>query len=88
VDAEVVRDLMIAYVTGFHLQADWPSYDERLSALIVLAVALLLLHTPSGEEEKKELAPLYNAGVEAIRIARIGQKWKPGHPFTTFWRSD
>jgi hypothetical protein len=37
-DAEIVRDLMIAYVTGFHLQADWPSYGERLSALIALAV--------------------------------------------------
>jgi hypothetical protein len=83
-DAEVVRDLMIAYVTGFHSQADWPSYDERLSALIALAVVLLLLHTPSGEEEKKVLVPLYTARLEAVRIARIRQKWKPGHPSTTF----
>jgi hypothetical protein len=71
-DAEVVRALIIAYVTGCHLQADWPSYDERLSPLIALAVVLFLLHTPSGEEEKKELVPLYTARVKAARIARIG----------------
>jgi hypothetical protein len=83
-DAEVVRDLMITYVTGSRLQAGWPSCDERLSALTALAVVLLLLHTPSYEGEKKVLAPLYAAGVEAARIARLRQKWKPGHPAATF----
>jgi hypothetical protein len=38
------------------------------------------LHSPVGEEEKKVLATLYTAGVEAARIARLRQKWKPGHP--------
>ena len=73
---------MIAYVTGFRLQADWPSCDERLSALTELAAVLLLLHTPDGEEEKKVLAPLYIAGIETARIARLRKKWKPGHPDT------
>jgi hypothetical protein len=79
-DSETVRDLMITYSTGGWSQADWLSCDERLSALAALAVVLLLLHSPVGEEEKKVLGPLYTAGVEAARIARLRQKWKPGHP--------
>lgn len=71
---------MITYSTGGCSQSDWLSYDERLSALAALAVVLLLLRSPVGEEEKKVLAPLYTAGVEAARIARLQQKWKPGHP--------
>ena len=73
-DAEVVRDLMITYDTGVCSQADRLSCDERLFALVVV---LLLLHSPAGEEEKKALAPLYPVGVEAARIARLRQKWKP-----------
>jgi hypothetical protein len=79
-DAEAMSDLMITYITGFCSQADWLSCDERLSALAALTVVLLLLHSPVGEEEKNVLAPLYTAGVEAARIARLRQKWKPGHP--------
>jgi hypothetical protein len=81
-DADRVRDLMIAYVTRACSQADWLFCDERPSApaaLAALAVVLLLLQSPVGEEEEKALAPLYTAGVEAARIARIRQKWKPGH---------
>jgi hypothetical protein len=82
-DAEAVRDLMITYVTSACSQADWLSCGERPSApaaLTALAVVLLLLQSPVGEEEEKALAPLYTAGVEAARIARLRQKWKPGHP--------
>jgi hypothetical protein len=75
-DEEAVRDLMITYATGFCSQADRLSCDERLSAL---AVVLLLLHSPAGEEEEKALAPLYTVGFEAARIARLRQKWKPRH---------
>jgi hypothetical protein len=76
-DKEATRDLEITYASGFYSQADWLSYDNRLSAL---AVVLLLLHSPVGEEEEKALAPLYTAGLEAARIARHRQKWKPTHP--------
>jgi hypothetical protein len=85
-EAEAVRDLMITCSTGFCSQADWLPGDERLSAPAApaapaaLAVVLPLLHSPVGEEEKKVLATLYTAGVEAARIARLRQKWKPGHP--------
>lgn len=79
-DLEAVRDLMITYSLGGCSHADWLSCDERLSELAALAVVLLLLHSPVGEDEKKVLAPLYTAGVEAARIARLRQKWKPGHP--------
>jgi hypothetical protein len=81
-DAEDVRDLMISYITGVCSQADGPSCDERPSApatLATLAVVLLLLQSPVGEEEEKVLAALYTAGVEAARIARLHQKWKSGH---------
>ena len=74
---------MITYATGSCSHADWLSCDEcpsALAALAALAVVLLLLHSPVGEEEEKALAPLYTAGFEAARLARLRQKWKPGHP--------
>jgi hypothetical protein len=82
-DAEAVSDLKIPYIAGGRSQADWLSCDERPSALAApaaLAVVLLLLQSPVCEEEEKVLAPLYTAGVEAARIARLRQKWKPRHP--------
>jgi len=79
-DTVAVRDLMITHATGFCSQADLLSCDERLSAL---AVVLLLLHSPVSEEEKKVLAPLYPVGIEAARIARLRQKWKPIYPMQT-----
>ena len=82
-DTKAVRDLMISYVTGGCSQADDLSCDEHTSALATLAVVLLLSHSPVGEEEKKVLAPLYTAGVEASRIARLHQKWKPGYQAQT-----
>jgi hypothetical protein len=79
-DAEIVRDRVITYVTGFCSQADQLFCDESpsaLAALAALAVILLLSRSPVDEEEKKVLAPLYAVGVEAARIARFRQKWKP-----------
>jgi hypothetical protein len=80
---EAVRDLVITYDTGVCSQSDRLSCDEHLSALAALAVVLLLLHSPVSEEEKKVLAPLCAVGVEAARIARLRQKWKPIYPIQT-----
>jgi len=85
-DTEAVRDLVITYDTVGCSQSDRLSCDEHLStlsALAALAVVLLLLHSPVSEEEKKVLATLYPAGVEAARIARLRQKWKPIYPMQT-----
>jgi hypothetical protein len=80
-DAETIRDLMISYAAGVGSQAELLSCDEPPSGpatLAALAVVLLLLQSPVSEEEEKVLAPLYTTGLEAARLARLRQKWKPG----------
>jgi hypothetical protein len=79
-DTEAISDLVITYDTGICSQSDRLSCDEHISALTALAVVLLLLHSPVSEEEKKALAPLHPVGVEAARIVRLRQKWKPIYP--------